>query len=153
MMTIRADGQQDLLSWRAPEAAPEFERRRLRAATLEAALARAVAETLRMSELERSEIARRMGQFLGEAVSENMLNAYASEARTQHTISLPRCIALLQVTGDVRLLNAIAEPAGFAAIDRRYLSLIELASLREHEDQVAKRRRTLQAQARAAGAI
>ena len=152
-MTIRVHGQPDLLSWRAPDAAPEFNPHRVRAATLEAALARAVAETLRMSDLERSEIAYRMGQYLGETVSENMLNAYASEARVKHTISLNRFIALLQVTGDARLLNAIAEPAGFAAIDRRYLSLIELASLREHEDQVARRRRHLQAQARASGAF
>ena len=129
-MTINSAAQPDLLSWQAPDAAPAFQPRRVRGASLEAAIARAVAETLRLAEMERGEIARRMGQYLGEKVSENMLNAYASEARTEHTISLARFIALLHVTGDARLLNALAEPAGFAAVDRRYLTLIELASLR-----------------------
>lgn len=152
-VTIRHPGQSDLLSWKAPDAAPAFDRYRVRAATLEAVLARAVGETLRMSELSRREIALRMGAFLGETVSENVLNAYASPARAGHTISLPRFLALLHVTGDARLLNAIAEPAGFAAVDRRFLTLIELASLREHEDQVARQRKHLQARARATGVI
>ncbi len=152
-MTIRSAGQHDLLSWRAPEAAPSFDDTRVRAASFEAALARAVGEALRMSNLSRNEVAEGMARFLGEAISVNVLNAYASPARRGHTISLARFLALLHVTRDVRLLNALAEPAGFAAVDRRYLTLIELASLREHEDQVATRRRHLQAQARAAGTI
>ncbi len=152
-MTVRASAQPDLLSWRAPEAAPSFDDTRVRAASLDAALARAVGEALRMSALTRDEVAAGMARFLGEAISVNILNAYASPARRGHTISLSRFLALLHVTRDVRLLNALAEPAGFAAVDRRYLTLIELASLREHEDQVTRRRKTLQAQARAAGAF
>lgn len=145
--------QRDLLSWTPPEPAPAFDPTRIRGATLEASIARAVAECLRQHDARREDIAFEMGRFLGCTVSVNMLNAYASEARVGHPISLERFIALMHVTHDARLLQAIAEPSGFAVIERRYLPLIELALLHDHEDRVAKRRKHLQAQARAEGML
>ena len=44
--------------------------------------------------LEREDIARRMADYLGEDVSSNMLNAYASESRDAHNISVIRAVAI-----------------------------------------------------------
>ena len=72
-----------------------------------------------------------------------MIDAYASIARDDHVISTPRFMALLQVTADRRLLELLAEPAGWAVIERRYLPLIELAAVREREDEPAPAGRCL----------
>ena len=44
-----------------------------------------------------------MTDFLGVEVNANALNAYASQAREDHRISLTRAIALMVATGDTRL--------------------------------------------------
>lgn len=148
--------QMDLLAWKPPEAVARFDRQRVRAASLGATITRAIAEALRdaaVAGFDREAIARGMSDFLGERVSKAMLDAYASQAREGHAISLVRFVALLAVTRDARLLQVAAEPAGLAVIDRKYVPLIELASLREHEDAVRKRTRGLRHVARATGAL
>jgi hypothetical protein len=62
-----------------------------------------------------------------------MLNGYASEAREQSVITVPRLLALIHVTGDRRLLQLLAEPFAWAVIESRYLPMIELAAVQEHE--------------------
>jgi hypothetical protein len=78
-----------------------------------------------------------MSAYLGETVSKNVLDAYASEARDSHNMPVHRLIALAVVTADFRLLNAIVEPAGAIAVDTRYEALIrreEAKELRERLD-------------------
>jgi hypothetical protein len=67
--------------------------------------------------------------------------------------SLVRFIALLHATADPRLLQIVADQIGMAVIEKRWLPLIELASLREHEDTVKRRRQALQAHARISGGL
>jgi hypothetical protein len=94
-----------------------------------------------------------MSDLLGEAVSTAMLDAYASVARGDHRISVPRYAALTQATADRRLLEMLAIPNGWTVIERRHLALIELAEMREQEDRLRRRRTALTRQARGTGAL
>lgn len=147
------DRQPDLLSWEPPQAAMAFAERDVRGATLAARLSRAVSIALRDAGGNRRDIAARMSRFLGETVSVPMLDAYASAAREAHRISVPRLLALIHATGDRRLLEFLAEPMGWAVIERRYLPLIEVAAIREQEDELRRRRDTLTRRARAEGGL
>lgn len=143
--------QPDLLDWQAPQPVARFEPARVRAASLAGQIARAVAEALRGAAergIPREEVAARMSAITGERVSRQMLDAYASQAREEHAIGLARFVALVQATGDRRLLELLAEPMGWAVIEREDLALIELGALREHADEIARRMKLLQAQAR-----
>jgi len=135
-------GQLDLLGWSAPEPVRRFAEERVRGVTMRDRLSRAIGACLKDADargLTREEIAVRMSEFLGEKVSTHMVNAYASPARDDHVISVTRLMALLHATGDQRLLELIAEPMGWAVVERKYLPLIELAAVRERADELAKR--------------
>lgn len=149
-------GQLDLLAWTAPEPVRRFDEHRIRAANIRDRLARAIAAALKDADaagVTREEIAQRMSDFLGERVSLNMLNGYASQAREDHTISVPRLMALLHATGDQRLLELLAEPMGWAVVQKKYLPLIELAAVREQADALTKRSRQLRSAARREGTL
>lgn len=150
-MAPRHPAQPDLLEWQPPETVVAFEPAHVRAATVAASIARAVAATLRDCGQPRDEVAERMSGYLGERVSKAMLDAYASEARREHAIPVTRLIALMHATGDRRLLQLIAEPMGWAVIERRHLPLIEVAAIREKEDELRRTREQLMREARKAG--
>ena len=140
---VRHPGQPDLLDWQPPEAVKRFPEEQIRAANFSARVSRAVAVALADCDAEREAIAARMSVFLSERVSPAMLDAYASQAREDHKISVPRFLALLHATRDRRLLELLAEPMGWAVIERRHLPLIEVAAIREHEDELRRRREYL----------
>lgn len=122
----------DLFDWRPSEPlAPAYPAGLVRAATLRARLARAVSVTLRDAGRDRAEIAAEMSAWLGEDCSRNMLDAYASEAREDHTIPYLRLLALVQVTGDARALQLGAELSGHAVVDGGVLPWIEVGQLAE----------------------
>jgi hypothetical protein len=146
---IISPDQLDLLAWEPPETVARFDDRVIRAATIAGQISHAVAAALRDADdrgLYRDEVARRMGAYLGERVSVPMLNGYASEAREQNVISVPRLLALVHVTGDRRLLQMLAEPFGWAVIEGRHLPLIEIAAIREREDELRRRADALRRQ-------
>ncbi|MBX9594404.1 MAG: hypothetical protein K2X46_08580 [Roseomonas sp.] len=145
--------QPDLLTWSPPQPALAFDERAIRSTTLAARISRAVSVALRECGKPRGHVAREMSSYLGEEVSLPMLDAYASVARDQHRISVTRFIALAHATGDRRLLELLAEPIGLAVIDRKYLPLIELAAIREQEDELRKRRKALARRSRGEGAL
>ena len=145
---VRHPGQPDLLDWQAPEAVTRFKEEQVRAASFAARVSRAVAVALADADVDRETIAARMSTFLGERVSPAMLDAYASQAREGHRISVPRLMGLLHATRDRRLLELLAEPMGWAVIERRHLPLIEVAAIREHEDELRRRREFLMRSAR-----
>jgi len=147
----RHTGQPDLLDWQPPQPVARFPEEQVRAATFAARLSRAVAAALHDAEDCRETIAARMSAFLGERVSPAMLDAYASQAREDHKISVPRFLALLHATRDRRLLELLAEPMGWAVIERRHLPLIEVAAIREREDELRRHREHLMRQARMGG--
>jgi hypothetical protein len=153
---IAGKGQMELLDWQPPSPTRRFDDNRVRSSKLKDRLALAVAATLKDADgrgLYREEIARKMSDFLGERVSTNMLNAYASQAREDHAISVPRLMALVHATGDQRLLELIAEPLGFAVVERRFLQVIELAAVQSKADELDRRAKELRARAKSEGAL
>lgn len=92
-----------------------FEPEAVRAATLQGRIAKGIKAAL--AGKSRTNIAKAMSEFLGESVTDHMLNAYASEAKGDKPIPLTRFMALIHVTGDKRLLNLIAETFGVVVVD------------------------------------
>jgi hypothetical protein len=148
-----ATEQLSLLGWTEPQAEMAFDERDVRGASVAARTARAVSVALRDCGRSRRQVAQQMSEYLGEDVSPAMIDAYASVAREAHRISLPRFLALLHVTGDRRLLQMLAQPMGWAVIERKHLVLIELAAAREQEDALRRRREALARRARTEGAL
>lgn len=146
-MAKRADDRTpDLFAWTPPSpVAVRFEEERVRASTAGQRLSRSVAETLRASDRSRKEIAAAMSEFLGVEVSENMVNAYASQARETHTISLERAEALLHATGDARIFGDLLARHGFAVIEEKYLGAVEDAQLTDTIETATARRRRARA--------
>lgn len=141
-MTLRrrtCDRTLDLLKWDPPQVAQGFSKGEIRAATMGAKIALAVATTLRECTESRETIAQRMTDFLGEeegAVTPNMLHAYASQARITHQISALRLLALCAVTEDLRLLGLIAEELGYAVVEQKYVGEIEAARAEEKAEEL-----------------
>ncbi len=145
--------QMDLLAWQAPEVVRSFAPELVRGASFEARIARAISLALTDCGVPRVEIAQRMTTFLGHKVSLAMLNAYASAAREEHTISLPRFLALMHATGDQRLLELLAEPFGLAVIERKHLPLIEMALVSERIAELKGMHEAKRREARAKGGL
>jgi len=148
-------GQLDLLAWTAPEPVRRFEAHRVRAASFREQVARAISAVLKDADAagrSRESIAVAMSEFLGERVSLNMLNAYASQARDEHSVSVTRLFALLHATRDQRLLQLLAEPMGWAVIDQKFLPLIELAAVTDQAKALGKRAKEIRREVRRGGA-
>ena len=150
---MRRPAQPSLLDWKPPETVCAFEPQLVRGATLAARIARAVSVALTDCRLSREDVAASMSTWLGERVSVGMLNAYSSPARDQHTIGLPRYLALIHATGDRRLLELLAEMFGWAVIERKHLPLIEMGAVQDKLDELQRHRDALRRQAKAGGAI
>lgn len=125
-----------LFDWDPPEIVHRFDERRVCGGTLRSRIARAVAETLRDCPIDRPTIASHMADWLGEDVSKNMLDAYAAEAREDHTIPFLRLLALVHVTGDARLLQLGAELFGHAVVEERYLPWVRVGQLADTKDDI-----------------
>jgi hypothetical protein len=112
----------------------------IRAATLDSRIALSVSVTLKECSETREDIAALMTNYLGEdegTVTANMLNAYASQARNTHQISVIRLVALCAVTGDVRPLALLAEHLGFAVVEPRYVHFVKAQMLRDRSKELA----------------
>ena len=139
MVKARGDNHTlDLLGWEPPSVVERYDEVRVRASSLRSRIAKGVAQTLKECGMPREQIADRMSAWLGEgeAVSKNMLDAYASEAREEQTISLLRLAALVHVTGDVRLLQLIAEMFGHSVIDDKYVAWVEIGQLADTRNEI-----------------
>lgn len=130
--------QIELLNWEPPQIVKRYDEERVRTHSLNHKISRAIAETLSETELERADVARRMSEFLGEEVSRNMLNAYASPAREDHNISYVRLLALMHATNDVRLLQIGAEMFGHVVAENKYLDWIKLGMEADRRDQAQR---------------
>jgi hypothetical protein len=136
MAKRRNSDQLDLLSWQRGEVIERFEQERIQTSSMRARIARSISAALQDCEWNRKEVARRMSAWLGEKVTENMLNAYASEARSEHSISHLRMLALVVVTGDPRLLQVGAELIDHSVISDRYLPWVEVGQLADKKDDI-----------------
>ncbi|QPC44602.1 DNA transposition protein [Kaustia mangrovi] len=132
----RDRGTLDLLAWEPPELVHRFDEKRVRSSSMRARIAQAVSETCKESGRTRDEIAEAMSAWLGEDVSRAMLDAYASPAREAHTISYLRLLALVHVTGDIRLLQMGAEIFGQSVVEDRWLPWVEVGQLADRRDEI-----------------
>lgn len=108
-----------------------YDEQLVRASNDRARLARAVAAALRSNNGDRAQVAKEVSEYLGERVSEAMLNRYASQGAEEHAIPAHRLIALAIVLGDARLINALLTETGLIAIDAKYEALIRREQARE----------------------
>ena len=98
---------------------------------------------MRDSGQDREAIAATMTDFLGEEIGKNALDAYASEARDTHTITVVRFLALARATGAAqKLLQLLADKFDLAVIDNRYLPAIEAEILTDKIDELKIRQAT-----------
>ncbi len=147
MAKMRGDDKTfDLLSWVAPEPQVGFEPEQVRGHTISATFARAISLALTECPLDRTAIAKEMSAYLGETVSVNIVNAYASEAREDHRINMPRFMALVQATKDYRLLSLLTEGFDFAVIPKKYLPLIQQALLDDKIEELERARKAARQQ-------
>lgn len=138
----------DLFDWQPPRVAVGFETE-LKGNRLGSKISRAVALALKECGRSRAEVAARMSEELGYAVSADMLDAYASEAKEGHRITLERFIALITATGCLDLLGFVAGLFDHVAVHGRYASLIELHLIEEHEREVSRLKQSVEAKWRA----
>jgi len=126
----------DLLTWQPANPARAFEPEKVRAASLRSILCRAIALALKECGRDREQVAEEIGQYLGESCPKSMLDAYASEAREDHTMPLVKFLGLIHATGDMRLLQIIASQFGWAVIPERYLGAVEEAVIAAKEEEL-----------------
>ncbi|MDG3444690.1 DNA transposition protein [Nitrospirillum amazonense] len=140
----------DLFAWEPPQVVERFEPAVIKAYSIQNAVAKGVAATYAASGLAREEIAARMTEYLGEPISLNMINAWASEARGDHNIPFYRLLGLIKVTGDRRLLQFGAETVDAAVIDNKWLPWVELGQIADKKDELDKAFNAVRYQARKA---
>ena len=77
-----------------------------------------------------------MGDYLGQKVSTNILNAYSSQARGDHNITVVRLCALMHATNDFRLLKYLAEMFDLTVIPRKFETAVRESVLAEKRDEI-----------------
>ncbi|QDG79383.1 hypothetical protein FJ695_00250 [Labrenzia sp. PHM005] len=136
--------------WTPPRVSVGFEPGAIPGNRLSSRISRAIAKALKECGKDRTTIAGRMSEAIGHPVSVAMLDAYASEAKTDHNITVERFVALIKATGKTELLGFLAEDFDLAVIPRRFENVIELALIEDHQREVDQRRKTLEAKIRGA---
>ena len=125
--------------------------------TLSAQIARALSQAMNDCDKSRAQIADEMSDYLGfhadergrrsnGAVTANMLDTYASQARTDHKITMERFVALVVVTGAIDLLALACQPAGYVAVPRQYEAVIRMHRVRELKDRLAREEAAIDAE-------
>lgn len=115
----------DLLSWEPPQVEARFDAQRVRAATLAGKVCRVLAEAMKEDGRSRDEIAAELSAYLGEDISRDSLDAWASEARDKSNVGAYRLIALVKLLNSPEMLNELLTDTPFLVVDRKYRSLIE----------------------------
>lgn len=139
----------DLFSWQPPQVAVGYGAEIMGRGRLDNKIARLIAHSLRQArdeqKLTRSDVARRMSEYLGRTVSEAMLNKWSSEGSEDHRISLDAFIALVDATGAQGLLGFVPGEFGLTVIESEYAEMIEEQLLGEHIEEMQARRGVLAA--------
>lgn len=146
--------QLDLLhDWKPSKPVLAFDPASVRGASIAVTISKAISQALKACGRPREQVAEAMGRYLDEEVSAHMLNAYAAEAKHEHIISVVRFLALIHVTKDRRLLELLAEPFGWAVIERRHLPAIELAEITERKAELEREADAVRRQLRKSGLL
>ncbi|KQQ85851.1 hypothetical protein [Aureimonas sp. Leaf324] len=141
----------DLLAWEAQTVRVGFDEEVTGRGDLSSRIARFLARALADAKdagMDRNDIARAMGEYLDRPIAKATIDKWASEAADDRRIDLDCFIALVHVTRDLRLLGFMPAMFGCAVVADRYVDLIELHEIEEHEREVAARKSALQAKVR-----
>lgn len=130
--------------WTPPRVSVGFEPGTISGNRLASRISRAIAKALKECGKDRVTIAGLMSDRLGHKVSKDILEAYASEAKTGNNITVERLIALIHATDKTELLGFIAEEFDMAVVPRKFENVIELALIEDHARAVESRMKTLQ---------
>ena len=140
-------GQMDLLTdWAPSEPVERFDSVMVRASSITGRISKAVAASLKGKN--RDDIAKRMSDYLGTPFSKAMLDSYASEAREDHVISVPRLIALIHATRDRRLLQIFADDFGWAVVEGKHVHRIAQAEIEDKIKELSRQQEYLRRRAR-----
>ncbi len=135
----------DLFDWQPPKVTIAFAAEPAGVNRIGSRISRAVGLALAGCGKSRVEVARLMSEELGTRISPDMLDAYASEAKEGHRITLERFIALVTVTGAHELIGFVAGLFDLVVVPERYAALLELHEIEEHEREVARRKQAVEA--------
>lgn len=129
---------------------PVFESRQaslvMDAARFRSKLKRAMSAAIRECGVSRDAICLEMSRQLGSAtVSKAMLNAYTSESKTGHDISLLRFKAFVRATGATSLWDTALSDDGLLVLVGDEARLAEIARLQQEQKALAAKLRKLQA--------
>lgn len=121
-----------------PPVVERFAPERVRGVRMATRIKRAVAETIKESKHGRDSIAHLMSELLDERITSAVLDQYTSTANEGHNIPAHRLVALFQVTGDMRLLNAMLADADVVAVHAKYEPLIRREMAKEQLDKITR---------------
>ncbi len=107
------------------------------------AMKRACREAAEMG-LDRFDVARRMSDILGTEVSKGMIDAYCSQARETHTISLARFKAFVRATGCLWLWSVVLEGDGVTLLQGDEARLAQAALARKQSQALAAEAKRLE---------
>lgn len=110
---------------------------------IEKRVSSAIAQSLKDDERSRFSIAGEMSRVLDDEVTKLMLDAYASEARDCHNISVGRFFALISVTGRYDILEAILSEIGAKLLIGKEVLTAELGAILAQETALAQRKAEL----------
>lgn len=108
-------------------------------AGLDRRVSSAVSTILSQAGRSRYDVAGGMSRLLDEDVSKMMLDAYASEAREGHNISVGRFLTLVSETGRYDVLNALLREIGAAVVVGEEILTVELGHVRRQMKILADR--------------
>lgn len=114
---------------------------------LERKVASAVAAILKRDGRSRFEVAGQVSALLDDDVTKYMLDAYSSEARGDHNISMARFLALTVATQSFDVLDALARLIGCAVMVGDEMRLAEIGHLEAQKRQAEQRLKMLKASA------
>lgn len=151
MPLLRDRHRRDLTAWEAEPVTIGYGDDVAGRGSLSNRIARLIGRALRDAKddgTSRAEVAERMAETLGRKITEAQLDKWASEAAEEHRMPLDAFVALIEATEQHRLLGFLPEAFGYAVVPARYVDLIELQMLEDHERAVAERKSALRAKVR-----
>lgn len=106
-------------------------------------VAHTMSEAIEACGHDRAEIIARMSRYLGRTVTLPVINAYTSEARSTHNISLERAIAFDHATESFALLALHARKCNAQVLMGNDVLLTELGRIEQTKREMAERERAL----------
>jgi len=107
------------------------------------AIREALTEALEACPLSREQVASEMSRLTGESISINHVNNWTSEAKRDWRFPLEYVAAMVVVTGDYGVVDAVLEGTGLAIIGEDEQTYIEFGKIVAEDRQRQKRKKAL----------